>query len=119
MIISDGGLSTGGLDLFCAADVHAGAHQAARDALHRRAGMFRTLTCLTNGINKNYPRYVSSCLSDVALPHLSHESIKLAQTLIPIKVTGKLALPFRAALLSKCFFYIETILTKEDIHSFR
>lgn len=28
--------------MFCAADVHAGAHQAARDALHRRAGMSRT-----------------------------------------------------------------------------
>lgn len=30
------------LDVFCAADVHAGAHQAARDALHRRAGMSHT-----------------------------------------------------------------------------
>lgn len=28
--------------MFCAADVHAGAHQAARDALHRRAGMSHT-----------------------------------------------------------------------------
>lgn len=51
MYISDGRLSTGGLDLFCAADVHAGAHQAARDALHRRAGMFGTLTCLENAKN--------------------------------------------------------------------
>lgn len=40
--VYSGGLSTGGLDVFCAADVHAGAHQAARDALHRRAGMSHT-----------------------------------------------------------------------------
>lgn len=35
----EGGLYTGGLDVFCAADVHAGAHQAARDALHRNLGI--------------------------------------------------------------------------------
>lgn len=32
--------------MFCAADVHAGAHQAARDALHRRAGMSHTQSSL-------------------------------------------------------------------------
>lgn len=46
------------MDVFCAADVHAGAHQAARDALHRRAGMSHTpnLASNLNDINE-----ISNC----------------------------------------------------------
>lgn len=41
-------LSTGGLDVcFVATDVHAGAQQAAWDALHRRVGMSHTPVTMT------------------------------------------------------------------------
>lgn len=42
---------------FVATDVHAGAQQAARDALHRRVGMSRTQNFRTKKKSKNFNIY--------------------------------------------------------------